>query len=171
MTDTLRIRLYRPEELPLLKEMTVEAFNGVSIDQGMEREFGPINGHDWKWRKARHLDDDERRDPRGIFVAELDGRVVGYISTWQDKEAGIGNIPNIVLVPECRGKGIGRKLIEHALDHFRKSGLTHAKIETLEQNDVGYHLYTSLGFREVARQVHFLAPLNKGAKQEGEENP
>jgi len=27
------------------------------------------------------------------------------------------------------------------------------------QNDVGNHLYRALGFREVARQIHFVAPL------------
>ena len=54
---------------------------------------------------------------------------------------------------------MGRKLIEFALQHFRESGLTHAKIETLAQNAIGEHLYTSLGFREVARQIHFVAEL------------
>ena len=49
---------------------------------------------------------------------------------------------------------------EHALQHFRDCGLTHAKIETLEQNATGQHLYTSLGFREVARQIHYVADLS-----------
>jgi len=37
--------------------------------------------------------------------------------------------------------------------------LSHAKIETLAQNAIGNHLYPSLGFVEVARQVHFVAKL------------
>lgn len=155
----MNIRPYRPDDLPTLKEITVDAFDGVSIDQGIERQFGPINEHDWKWRKARHLDEDARREPEGIFVAEIDGRIVGYITTWHDAEAGLGHIPNIAFVPECRGQGLGRRLIEYALDHFRRLGLTHARIETLEQNAVGQHLYGSLGFREVARQIHFCADL------------
>lgn len=137
----------------------VAAFDGVSIDQGMQKLFGIIHDHDWQWRKARHLDEDAARDPNGIFVAEIDGRVVGFISTRQDREAGIGHIPNLSLEPDCRGKGFGRKLIEFALQHFRDAGLTHAKIETLEQNAIGNHLYTSLGFREIARQIHFVAEL------------
>ena len=153
------IRPYRPSDLPLLKEITIEAFTGVSIDHGIEQQFGPINGHDWQWRKARHLDDDAARDPAGIFVAEDEGRVVGYITTWQDRAAGIGHIPNIAIRPEFRGQGLGRLLIEHALNHFRAAGLTHAKIETLAQNAIGNHLYTDLGFVEVARQVHFVAKL------------
>src|SRR5688572_17485998 len=133
----MHIRAYQPADLPLLKAITIEAFTGVSIDHGIEQAFGPINGHDWQWRKARHLDDDAARDPAGIFVAEDGGRVVGYITTWQDREAGIGHIPNIAIAPEFRGHGLGRQLIEHALAEFRASGLTHAKIETLAQNAVG----------------------------------
>jgi ribosomal protein S18 acetylase RimI-like enzyme len=160
--DTLMlIRTFSPTDLPLLKAITVEAFDGVSIDHGIERQFGPIGGHDWRWRKARHLDEDAARDPQGIFVAEDGGQIVGYITTWQDRAAGIGHIPNIAIRPAHRGHGLGRQLIEHALDHFRRAGLSHVKIETLVQNDVGNHLYRSLGFREVARQIHFVASLAK----------
>jgi ribosomal protein S18 acetylase RimI-like enzyme len=153
------IRPYRPADLPTLKAITVAAFDGVSIDQGIEREFGEVNGHDWRWRKARHLDDDADRAPEGIFVAEHEGQPVGYVTTWQDRAAGIGHIPNVAIAAELRGQGLGRQLIEYALDHFRASGLTHAKIETLVQNEIGNHLYRALGFREVARQIHFVASL------------
>ena len=158
MPDVL-IRAYRSSDLPKLKTIMVAAFEGVSIDQGIERAFGSINGHAWQWRKARHLDDDVRRDPEGIFVAEKASRIIGFVSTWIDPEASIGHIPNISLVPECRGQGIGRQLLERAFDRFRAAGISHAKIETLEQNEIGRHLYESVGFREVARQVHFVAEL------------
>ena len=153
------IRPFQLDDLPALKRITVAAFDGVSIDQGAQKLFGTINGHDWQWRKARHLDEDVARDLSGIFVAEIDGRVVGCITTWQDREAGIGHIPNLAIEADCRSQGLGRQLIEFALQHFRDTGLTHAKIETLEQNAIGQHLYTSLGFREVARQIHFVAEL------------
>jgi ribosomal protein S18 acetylase RimI-like enzyme len=158
--------LFRParqEDLPLLRDIMVEAFTGVSIDQAIEETFGVINGRDWQWRKGRHLEEDWRRDPEGIVVAERDGTVLGFISTWLDREAGIGHIPNISLVPECRGEGIGRQLLELALQRFRAAGLTHAKIETLAHNARGLHLYQSVGFREVVRQVHLAMDLNAPA--------
>jgi len=164
----MRIRPFHPSDLPALKAITTEAFAGVSIDSGIEQIFGQIQGHNWQWRKARHLDADAAREPAGIFVAVLDpeigggnggNEIVGYITTWQDREAGLGHIPNLAIRPEYRGHGLGRRLIEHALAHFRSAGLTHAKIETLAQNAVGNHLYPSLGFQEVARQVHFVARL------------
>lgn len=155
------IRPYQPDELPLLKRIMVEVFDGVSMDQAMEREFGVIAGHDWQWYKARHLDVDVDRESACIFVVEVDGQIAGFITTWQDKDASIGHIPNIGLAPEFQGRGLGRKLIQHALSHFRRSGMSYAKIETLVQNDVGNHLYTSVGFREIARQIHFVGDLSE----------
>ena len=154
-----QIRPYRTGDLPQLQQITVEAFQGVSIDQGIDREFGSLNGRDWRWRKARHVADDVARDPAGVFVAEWEGVVVGYVSTWIDSEAGLGNIPNLAVDASYRNHGIGRQLLEYALDHFRSRGVGHAKIETLEQNAIGQHLYPSLGFREVARQIHYCAKL------------
>src|SRR5437868_6787587 len=155
----MRIRLYQPTDLQELKRLTIEGFSGVSIDHGIEERFGPINGHDWRWRKARHIDDDVARDPNGVFVAEDGVQIVGYVTTWQDCDAGIGHIPNLAVAASHRNQGLGRTLLEHALNHFRTAGLTHAKIETLAQNAVGIHLYPALGFVEVARQVHFVAKL------------
>jgi ribosomal protein S18 acetylase RimI-like enzyme len=158
--EGMTVREFAPGDLPILKEIMVEAFDGVSIDQGIEQEYGLINGHDWRWRKARHLDVDVDRDPAGILVVEDGTRIVGFITTFMDREAGIGSIPNISFIPEYRGRGLGRALITLALDRFRENGLTHARIETLTQNDVGNHLYQSLGFREVMRQIHFVAKLD-----------
>ncbi len=155
----MQIRPYQPTDLPHLKTLTTEGFTGVSIDHGIEQAFGQINGHDWQWRKARHIDIDVAREATGVFIAEDNGQVVGYITTWQDPAAGIGHIPNLAVASSHRNQGLGRQLIEHAFAHFRSAGLSHAKIETLAQNAIGHHLYPSLGFLEVARQIHFVAKL------------
>jgi ribosomal protein S18 acetylase RimI-like enzyme len=76
-----------------------------------------------------------------------------------DHDSRIGWINNLAVAAELRGQGLGRRLIEHALDHFRAHGMTVARIETLEQNPVGRHLYPSVGFQEIARQIHFAMPL------------
>ncbi len=152
----MNIRPYHPADLPRLKEITVEAFEPVSMDRNIEDQVGgPINDRDWRSRKAKHIDDDATRDPSGIFVAEIDGRIAGYITTWHDAEASIGYIPNLAVDKNHRGEGIGRQLIRHAITHFRSLGLHYARIETLEQNPIGQTLYPSLGFREIARQIHY----------------
>ncbi len=154
------IRPFQPSDLPRLREITVEAFEGVSMDQNAERLFGEIQGHGWQWRKARHVDEDVARDAAGVFVVVEGDEVLGGISTWIDEEAGIGHIPNLVLTAKARGRGLGRQLLEHALEHFRRRGASFAKIETLEQNPVGQKLYPAVGFRETARQIHYMMPLH-----------
>ena len=54
------IREFRGTDLERLREITVEVFGPAAIDQYLETKFGLIAGRDWKWRKARHIDDDVR---------------------------------------------------------------------------------------------------------------
>ena len=158
-TSRLSIRPYEDADLGVVKEITIEAFDGIAIDQVIERREGLLRGEDWRARKVRHIDTDVSRETAAIFVAEVDGAVVGYVTSWTDEASGIGHIPNLAVRVAFQGMGIGRRLIDHALDAFRAAGVTHARIETLETNEVGYGLYTSMGFEELARQVHFLKKL------------
>ena len=134
---TITIRPYRDGDLSELKRLTIEAFAPVCIDKNIEAKFGVLSGKDWAWRKARHIEEDVHREAAGIFVAEIEEATVGYITTWTDLEAGIGNIPNLAVDAKVRGQGIGRQLIDYALGHFRSLGLSHARIETLDQNEIG----------------------------------
>ncbi len=154
------IRPFREADRDVIKAITIEAFSGVSIDQNIERKFGAVAGHDWRWRKARHIDDDIAEPGAVILVAEADdAEVIGYITGRVDREAGVGFIPNMCVRSGLRGQGIGRKLIDAMLDIFRQSGLAVARIETLDQNPIGQHLYPACGFVEVARQIHFATKL------------
>ena len=155
----LSIRPYEDRDLDVVKEVTVEAFDGIAIDQIIERREGLLRGGDWRARKVRHIDADVSRETGAVYVGEIDGSVVGYATTWTDEASGVGHIPNVAVRVAFQGMGIGRRLIDHALDGFRAAGMTHAKIETLEANAVGYGLYSSMGFEELARQVHFLKKL------------
>ncbi|MBM3999172.1 MAG: GNAT family N-acetyltransferase [Planctomycetes bacterium] len=155
------IRSYRAADRDDVLRITVESFTEVAIERNIERRFGPIRGRDWKWRKARQVDRELTADPAGAFIAESDGRVAAYVTTWSDIEAGVGFIPNLAVDGAYRNQGIGRALIDRALTHFRSLGLTHARIETLDQNPVGPTLYPACGFTEVARQIHYCRALNE----------
>lgn len=152
-------RRYRPDDLDAVKRLTIESFGGVTIEENVENTLGILNGRDWRWRKARHLDEDVAANPDGIFIAESEGRFVGYITTRVDRAAGKGRIPNLAVTTGFRGRGLGRALIERALQYFREEGLVYAVIETMAQNEIGQHLYPACGFVEVARQAHFARKL------------
>jgi ribosomal protein S18 acetylase RimI-like enzyme len=155
----MKIRLYQPSDLDELKRMTVEGFEGIAIDQNVERALGVLGKHDWRWRKARHVDEDIAANPDGVFVAEEDDKALGYISTRLDRDAGKGRIPNLAVDKAAQGRGIGRQLIGHALDYFRREGMAFAMIETMANNPIGQHLYPSCGFVEAGRQIHYAMKL------------
>ena len=155
------IRPYREPDRQVVRDLTVAAFEGVSIDHNIDSRLGPIAGRDWRWRKSRDIDRDIDLLGAELAVAEDDqtGAVVGYVTMQCDIETRIGWIHNLVVGAGLRGQGLGRQLIEHALDHFRAAGMTVAKIETLDQNAIGRHLYPAVGFIEIARQIHYAMPL------------
>src|SRR5262245_58116369 len=108
----MTIRPYRETDREPIKAITVEAFDGVSIDQNIERRFGLIADRDWRWRKARHIDEDIAAADAVVWVAENNrGEIIGYITTKIDRAAGVGLIPNLAVRAGLRGQGIGRKLI------------------------------------------------------------
>lgn len=157
----MRIRTFQPDDLDELKRITIEGFEGIAIDENVERELGILGGHDWRWRKARHVDEDVACNPSGVFVAEQDGRVLGYISTRLDREAAKGRIPNLAVDRNARNLGVGRSLIEHALEYFKREGMAFAMIETMVNNPIGQHLYPSCGFVEAGRQIHYAVKLSE----------
>ena len=155
----MTIRLFQPSDLDELKRITLEGFDGTALDQNIEKQFGVLGGHDWRSRKARHIEEDCAANPAGAFVAEEDGKILGYITTLLDREIRKGRIPNLAVDASTRGRGIGHQLIQHALEYFRREGLAFAVIETMINNPVGQHLYPACGFIEVGRQIHYSMKL------------
>lgn len=159
MSKAVVIRRYVPADLPRLRQITIDSFGGVALEQMLEDRLGCWNARTWKQRKADHIDEDCQVNPDGVFVAEMEGEVLGYITTRIDRSNARGRIPNMAVAEHARGLGLGRRLIHHALDYFRRSGMKVAQIETMASNATGQHLYPSCGFEEVARQVHYAMKL------------
>jgi GNAT superfamily N-acetyltransferase len=90
---------------------------------------------DW----MRFLDADEG----GCFIAEVDGTVRGTVTTitYEKRFAWVG----MVLVdPEYRGKGLGTKLLEIAIEHLLNARITSIKLDATPQ---GKPIYEKLGFQ------------------------
>ena len=154
------IRKYRDSDLETLRQITAVCFEHVSIDKNIEDRFGVIAGVDWKERKKAHINHDVNRNAEGIFVSEVDGEIAGYVTTDVNLKTKIGDIPNMAVDPRFQRRGIGRQLLETALAYLKQSGMLHARIATLSQNQIGADLYPRMGFTEVARQIHFIQPLS-----------
>jgi ribosomal protein S18 acetylase RimI-like enzyme len=55
-------------------------------------------------------------------------------------------IEELYVVPELRGRGIGRALLEAAMDHARERGAAHIELTTSEDDVAARSLYASAGF-------------------------
>lgn len=127
-----------------LDELDISAV--VAIDERIGGEYRPDV---WENRIAYYL----RRDPEGSVVAEVDGKVVGFmLGEMASGEFGLeestGWIEVLGVDPDHRGKALGRHLAEAILAHFRSRGAK--KVRTLVDEDMeGLRaFFTSLGFEE-----------------------
>lgn len=166
--NRIEIVPFRPEYLPRIIEITLEGFQGVSVDFLVEEQFGEVDPG-WQERKATDVRQAAQREPEGIFVAVTAAgeggssadseEVVGYVTVLCSPEKSLGRIADLAVDKRYRRRGLGGALIEKALDYMRMRGLRLAKIETLTTNSAGQVAYPKLGFVEVARQIHYVMPL------------
>lgn len=93
-----------------------------------------------------------KRDENGFFVAEVDGRAVGFVGcdaywhTFFDEE--MGEIHEIVVLEEYRRKGIGKKLIETAEEYLKKKGYRKTGLWVGEKNHTAIKFYEKLGYKK-----------------------
>jgi RimJ/RimL family protein N-acetyltransferase len=83
------------------------------------------------------------------FVALCDGEVIGWcqiIPNGAPAHAHVGDL-DMALLPDFRGKGHGRTLIETALADAHRVGLTRIGLCTFSGNDRAIALYESVGFK------------------------
>lgn len=153
MSEDLLIRPCQPADLPAIRDITDRAFVQVSVDAMIERQYGLLEGTGWRERKWSTVEAEIQTNPAGCFSALLGGQVVGYTTTGIDQQAGIGRIINLAVDPDFHSRGLGKRLIGRAFDHFRELQLPHYRIETTANNEVGQALYPRCGFREVTRQI------------------
>ena len=159
MADEIRIVVAEAKYADAAAELTAEAFDGVSIDQACERVTGAPALRSWQDIKADVVRKEFTETPHWCFMALMGEKLVGYVTTVPDPKNGKGLIYNLAVDKSIRGQGLGRKLIDRAVESFREQGFIQARIETLDTNPVGQHLYPSCGFTEAIRQIHYAMKL------------
>lgn len=92
-------------------------------------------------------------DSQGRFIAELDEQPVGIIHAHVDKlrKEKKGFIRSFGIVPEFRGKGIERELVETAVEELRSRGMKFVQAWTAESREDRIRLWETLGFKLVRK--------------------
>lgn len=87
-----------------------------------------------------------------VFVIEEQGECVAFCQMIQsrdpdDNSARIGHITSLHVLPQLRGLGYGRALLELAFREFRQRGKMEVTLWVLEQNTKARQFYEKHGFR------------------------
>lgn len=86
---------------------------------------------------------------RGTWIAEVDGTVVGLtglIVRGEDAEIE----PLIVATPH-RGKGIGTRLLEHAVEEAKQAGVRFLSVRPVARNAAAIEFFAAAGFGTVGQ--------------------
>ena len=92
-----------------------------------------------------------------MFCAKQDSKTAGYIGLYIIAED--CDIANVAVLPQFRGRGIAKKLIEHAESHAKEKGVKKLMLEVRASNIPAISLYEKLGFSVVGiRKNYYTQP-------------
>jgi mycothiol synthase len=175
MRRSLQARVGRPQ---IADGLTLRTFRvGQDEDEwtGLNKRAFATHPEQGAWTRS-DLDLREHEpwfDPDGFFLAERDGRLVGFhwtkIHGQEGHESGhaheaIGEVYVVGVDPSERGSGLGRALTLVGLRYLRSRGLFQVMLYVDETNTAAIGLYTSLGFTHWDTDVMF---ARKGLAEQG----
>lgn len=144
--ETLLIRLAAPDDIPAIEEL--DSFSSSptrDIHRDMEKYFGSV--------------DPSTHEHTLIFLAELDGVAAAKVELMLPMgEAGpaIGYIKRVVAHPNYRGRGLTKKVMQHAIAFARTAYRVEAiDLHVWEGNQPAIVLYEALGFQVQHRELYY----------------
>ena len=133
MSDEVLILPAQPEHIPDFEAIAVAAWEpyfafrrAVLGEDAFQAEHG-----DWQADKARQV----RSNASGehgcrAFVAQLEGRIVGFVTYFANARTGVAEIGNNAVRPGWQGRGIGTRMYAFVLERMRQEGMRYAKVRT-----------------------------------------
>jgi ribosomal protein S18 acetylase RimI-like enzyme len=159
--DDLRIRLAVEADVPRMRDIIADSFDGVTVHQILEQRYGPIGGRSWRDWKVGEIEAAFRQQPDSIVIAELAGEVVGVVSFRLDRQRRIGHIGNNGVDPRFQGRGIGTRMYERVLEIFREAGMRFAEVGTGLGDEAARarRAYEKVGFSPLTTSVRYFREL------------
>ncbi len=135
----MRVGRVRVDDIATIAEIERRSFS----DPWSERSFRDVLAHS-----------------RMFFVCARDGtdespvpRALGYVVAWF--AGGQGEIANLAVDPDARGRSIGSALLDAALEEARRQKTDEVFLEVRNSNLRARQLYESRGFAEVGRRRRY----------------
>lgn len=147
----IEVRAIQPDEGDLLRQVRLDALgNAPAAFLETYDEVAADDGEVWSARAAASTGEGDQL----ILVALADGRPIGMAGIARDigqRRRHRATLWGVWLDPQHRGRGIGRRLVQAALDWARDREVRAVYLEVVENEDPSWSLYGRLGF--VRREV------------------
>lgn len=82
------------------------------------------------------------------YIAEMDGTLLGGCGVFPTTGLpdGYAELVKLYLLPQARGKGIGKKLMETCAEWAKETGYSHLYLETMPELSIAVDLYERMGY-------------------------
>lgn len=85
-------------------------------------------------------------DPKGFFLAEKEGRLIGFHWTKTHAEDQLGEVYVVGILPDAQGGGLGKALTAIGLRYLAAQGLPTAMLYVDGDNTAAVRVYEGMGF-------------------------
>lgn len=131
-------------------EGDIEALLALFDVVAAERVYiGTEPGYDRELYAKRFRDMVARPEQSPLFVAIENGELAGTLTVWDHAE--YGPTLGMMVAPEARGRGIGRALLDKAVEWAARFRMTHLSLLVFPHNEAAVALYRKTGFVEIER--------------------
>ncbi|MFC5675977.1 mycothiol synthase [Aeromicrobium endophyticum] len=144
VSEGVTLRTFTPDDVDQVVAVNARAF-------AHHPEQGAMDRADMERRMAS-----DWFDADGFFVAERDGRVIGF--HWTKVEDSVGEVYVVGIDPDAQGGGLGTALTARGLRHLFERGLPVVDLYVEGDNDPALAVYRKLGFVDHARDTLYVLP-------------
>lgn len=94
-------------------------------------------------------------EDNGVFVAEINGSVVGYVFCDIIKEGSVHTlyVDDLCVAPSARNKGVATALMNYASDYGKQKGCRMLMLNVWEFNTSAISFYENYGFKTRSRHL------------------
>ncbi len=134
------------------KEFEISGFDSDHIKKLVDKAFSFLGKIFLGSLKLLH------KEPFKLFVAEVDGKIVG--TTMVIIRCNTGSIMAVMIHPNYRRKGIATKLMKSAINYIQKRKLSRAILQVVSTNTPAKDLYSNLGFKKFESIIYLVAEID-----------
>lgn len=156
-TKTLQFRLATSGDHERLIDLATDSFAPISWYRDIEKEFGLLNGVDWRGRWRLRMK--KIFETEVVLVGESEGDIVAFCAGKIETETALAFIDVLAVDKSHQGHGLGRQMLRAMLGHLKQEGAVHAYLDCLTRNEAGNELYRSEGFKESAGFAYWFVKI------------